>query len=313
MPSVRAMHEFGEVVEHFRHLVQIEGECVAVQQVLLGTPGDALVQAPIDIDPQEIARLQCELDRLMKELPAAAHRAIEATRGRLEPEVFRRLSGEPDRLVALYVTVLGAARAVGLGEDRVPELLADLAVGAGLPLLGQEELGPRELEVALDGQRGDVAAMAAAWDMPERDTVRIAEARVRLGQHRFARAVLLNYGLRCAFCGFAPRHLAGHRLVVASHVKPWRESSDRERLDPRNGVAACPVHDAAFDAGLLAVNGGLAVHRAPSLMDSLAADEGTDRYFAEPVLRARLLLPDGAVPPDPRYLAWHREHVFRAA
>ena len=55
------------------------------------------------------------------------------------------------------------------------------------------------------------------------------------------------------------------------------------------------------------------VHRAPALVGSLAADEGTEGHFAEPVLRPRLLLPDGAVPPDPRYLAWHREHVFRAA
>ena len=44
----------------------------------------------------------------------------------------------------------------------------------------------------------------------------------------------------------------GRRMLVASHIKPWKDSSPRERLDHRNGLAACPTHDAAFDAGLLA-------------------------------------------------------------
>ena len=33
----------------------------------------------------------------------------------------------------------------------------------------------------------------------------------------------------------------------------------------RNGVAACGVHDAAFDTGLITVNGGLRVHKAHRL------------------------------------------------
>ncbi|WP_407664684.1 HNH endonuclease [Micromonospora tarensis] len=33
-------------------------------------------------------------------------------------------------------------------------------------------------------------------------------------------------------------------MLVASHIKPWRVSTHAERLDPRNGLAACPTHDA---------------------------------------------------------------------
>ena len=45
-----------------------------------------------------------------------------------------------------------------------------------------------------------------------------------------------------------------HRLLIASHIKPWRDSTPAERLDARNGIAACPIHDAASDTGLLTVN-----------------------------------------------------------
>ena len=142
------------------------------------------------------------------------------------------------------------------------------------------------------------------------ETTRIAEQSVRLGQHRFAASVLENYGHSCAFCGFAPRSLQKHKLLVASHIKPWANSDDSERLDPRNGVAACPTHDAAFDTGLITVNGGLRVHRAPPLEESSRVDPGVDRYFGK-ILRPTLVVPDGGEPPDDTYLSWHRQHIYR--
>ena len=33
------------------------------------------------------------------------------------------------------------------------------------------------------------------------------------------------------------------------------DSTSAERLDPRNGLAACPAHDVAFDTGKITVNG----------------------------------------------------------
>ncbi|HET9245398.1 MAG TPA: HNH endonuclease signature motif containing protein, partial [Xanthobacteraceae bacterium] len=38
----------------------------------------------------------------------------------------------------------------------------------------------------------------------------------------------------------------------ASHIKPWRESSDRERLDPANGLLLTANLDALFNDGLIA-------------------------------------------------------------
>ena len=78
----------------------------------------------------------------------------------------------------------------------------------------------------------------------------------------------------------------------------------------RNGVAACGVHDAAFDTGLLTVNGGLRVHRARRLQVSVKSDPGSDNYF-QTMLRAQLVLPAEAVRPGDVYLEWHQRRVYK--
>ncbi|KWI25664.1 hypothetical protein WM04_25860 [Burkholderia ubonensis] len=41
------------------------------------------------------------------------------------------------------------------------------------------------------------------------------------------------------------------RVVVASHAKPWADSTDDERLDPNNGLPLVATLDKLFDAGLI--------------------------------------------------------------
>jgi putative restriction endonuclease len=38
---------------------------------------------------------------------------------------------------------------------------------------------------------------------------------------------------------------------VASHIKPWRKSTNHERLDPYNGLLLLPNLDKAFDLGYI--------------------------------------------------------------
>ena len=138
----------------------------------------------------------------------------------------------------------------------------------------------------------------------------MAEHEIRVGQHRFAKQVLENFDHSCGFCGFAPRSLPGNRLLVASHIKPWADCDDHERMDVQNGVAACPTHDAAFDSGLITVNGGLRVHRASKLEVSSRADPGVGQYFGQ-ALKPELIIPEQGQRPGDSYLAWHRENVFQ--
>lgn len=81
-------------------------------------------------------------------------------------------------------------------------------------------------------------------------------------------------------------------------------------MDPRNGLAACLAHDAAFDTGMIGVNGGLRIHLARSLAGAVEADELARHFYGRPPLRETLLLPASAQPPASKYIAWHRENVF---
>ena len=78
----------------------------------------------------------------------------------------------------------------------------------------------------------------------------------------------------------------------------------------RNGLAACPMHDTAFDQGYLTINGGYRIHRASVLEQSIVKDQGASYYFGA-ILHARLLLPEQAKMPAVHYLTYHREHIFK--
>lgn len=226
--------------------------------------------------------------------------------GANEWRFFVEMATDPLQFPALYNRVREAARQMGIGDDRLPDFLA-LDGTTEQELLGQDELSPRTLEAVLVVKAAKKRAQLLAG---EAETMRLVEQEVRLGQHRFAGAVLDNYAHSCGFCGFAPRSLPKQGLLVASHIKPWSVSDDKERLDPANGVAACPTHDAAFDRGLITVNGGLRVHRAPPLERSSRSDPGVDRYFGQSLL-ASLAVPASGKRPGDSYLAWHHEHVYQ--
>ena len=227
--------------------------------------------------------------------------------GLRELEFFSAMAADSGLFAALFNRVMLAARDMGVGADVLPDFLALEGVD-DFDLLGQEELlGQRTFDAVVAVQAARKRARLLAG---EAETIRMAEQAVRMGQHRFAASVLENYAHSCAFCGFAPRSLPKHRLLVASHIKPWADSDNRERLDPRNGVAACPTHDAAFDTGLITVNGGLRVHRAPPLEASSRVDPGVDRYFGR-ALQPTLVVPAEGEPPGVDYLSWHLERIYQ--
>jgi len=84
---------------------------------------------------------------------------------------------------------------------------------------------------------------------PELTTLAITEreqvTKARVGQGQF-RENLLSMWRGCAVTG-----VDRPDLVRASHIKPWRLSSNQERLDPHNGLLLLPQYDHLFDAGYI--------------------------------------------------------------
>ncbi|MCW2933601.1 MAG: endonuclease [Actinomycetia bacterium] len=212
-----------------------------------------------------------------------------------------RLREDPTLFTYTYRVLLYAARAEGIGAGQLPDFL-DLEEGGELDLLGQEELatlGPDDLRAQDEEEDPD----------PETERIRLAAARV--GQHLFAQNVLANCGATCVFCGLRPGAFGMRRMLMAGHIKPWRDSTSVERLDTRNGLAACPAHDVAFDTGLLTVADDLTVLVGEALGRSVQEDEMTRHYYGQPPMVGALRLPPGAQHPLPKYLAWHRRYIFR--
>jgi putative restriction endonuclease len=191
----------------------------------------------------------------------------------------------------------------------VPDIMG---IVGGVDLVGQDEIGSGELAVAQREYSTSEAGHYWNAQFAKRDTERLVESRVRIGQDRFARQVLADYEHKCAFCGFEPVGFESSGMLVASHIKPWAKcESNGERLDRRNGVAACPMHDRAFDSGLITVNGGQRIHRTGELRVLLDRDEIARYFFGSQVIHERLLVPLGRPGPGKRYVDYHKEHVFR--
>jgi putative restriction endonuclease len=223
---------------------------------------------------------------------------------RHEVEVAARLLSETDELGAIYRMVVQAARDEGVGADDLPDFLGLEHDKEPLALFGQAELSTTDLAEVFHRENPGVT---------DSMTERLMIAAVRIGQHRFAREVLRNHGHRCVFCGFTLVIDARRapRMLNASHIKPWRASDHRERIDVANGLAACPTHDAAFDSGLLTVDPAMNIHVHPQLTRAAAADPAVHAAFGRPPMAERLLLPAQAIPPERTYLHWHGTHVFR--
>ncbi|MBM0741828.1 HNH endonuclease [Phormidium sp. CLA17] len=67
----------------------------------------------------------------------------------------------------------------------------------------------------------------------------------RIGQGLF-RQKLIGYWDGCSVTSFKDTN-----LLIASHIKPWKDSSDIERLDVFNGLLLLPNLDRVFDTGLI--------------------------------------------------------------
>lgn len=101
---------------------------------------------------------------------------------------------------------------------------------------------------------GQSAASELADDLAEIErtvpdaTQRETLIQARIGQGRFRADVtrLWGKGETCSLTG-----IALPELLVASHIKPWRDSTSEERLDPANGLLLAVHADKLFDRHLL--------------------------------------------------------------
>lgn len=123
----------------------------------------------------------------------------------------------------------------------------------------------------------------------EKDSI----VKLRIGQGAFKRKLLIreNY---CKICG-----LNNERLLIASHIKPWKESNNRERLDENNGFLLCPSHDAIFDKFLITFQntGEIIISETLSKIDAIKLNINDT---------IKIKLEKNNLP----YIEWHRNNFY---
>jgi hypothetical protein len=88
--------------------------------------------------------------------------------------------------------------------------------------------------------RDDVRAVLE--DKSKSETQRRAEVDARLGQGKFRADLMKEFENACA-----ATRLGVPQVLRASHILPWRDSDDDQRLDPKNGLLLSANLDALFD------------------------------------------------------------------
>ncbi len=126
-------------------------------------------------------------------------------------------------------------------------------------------------------------------------TQRKALINARSGQGRY-RSELIKKEKRCRITGISDK-----AFLVASHIKPWAISNDKEKLDTNNGLLLTPNLDRAFDRGLISFssNGKILLSKRLSGAVSKVLGFNSSTHIGALNLAQQ------------KYLKFHREKVFK--
>jgi putative restriction endonuclease len=145
------------------------------------------------------------------------------------PAKYSPLSNSGDGLQSVYLAEIDSSMA---------SLLLQLSGGAPVPLA---ELGPDEAGIQSLNDDHEEQQVLKRTDL--KGTERLQLIRARRGQGLFRHNVRINEP-RCRVTGTSDVvHLR------ASHIKPWRDSSDIEKVSGSNGLLLAPHVDHLFDRG----------------------------------------------------------------
>lgn len=120
----------------------------------------------------------------------------------------------------------------------------------------------------------------------------------RVGQRKFRENVLKLWSNSCAVTS-----LHQPTLLRASHIRPWRHSSNRDRLNRYNGLALTPNLDSLFDVGLVSFRETDGRIRLSDVLD--APDWRILNVKQE--MSLRIVFPESR-----EYFEYHNECVFEA-
>ena len=194
------------------------------------------------------------------------------------PSKYSPLQANGDGLQSVYLAEL-------------PQSLADALIGLIGPAYWEayEAISIVQTGVALidPGQPADLTFIGPTF----KDQI----VRARRGQGVFRSNVLL----REDYCRVT--RVSERKHLTASHIKPWRDATDTERLDGANGLLLSPHIDHLFDEGYITFSNNQELVVVPEVRDKLLDAWGID---------AGVRVGDFSREQS-AYLDYHRANVFK--
>lgn len=116
--------------------------------------------------------------------------------------------------------------------------------------------------------------------------------KARVGQGEYRKKVLELYNRTCVATG-----VNFEKFLIASHIKPWSKSTNKEKLDPYNGLLLSPNIDALFDKGYISFSdeGTLLVSALLNQEYTLDLNINHIKLFGK----------------SKKYMKYHREKIFK--
>ena len=220
-------------------------------------------------------------------LPARHMQAI----GPTLPERYSPIRANGHGNQGVYLAQIPRAMALVIAQLASPELLGIIQ---GIQVSEVAETPLPELRGITEWEEQEVSRISEDRALP--DTEKDALIKARRGQGRFRQRV----GRLKRFCRVTrvdrPEHL------IASHIKPWRESDNRERLFEGNGLLLTPTIDHLFDRGFISFeNSG-------ELLVSPVAHEDSLKKMG--IITDRVVNVGGFAEAQREFLEFHRTSVF---
>ena len=139
-------------------------------------------------------------------------------------------------------------------------------------------------------------------ELPKEGKTREQVVKVRVNQSFFRSLILSSYNNCCCITG-----IIQPELLIASHIRPWG-LDEKNRLNPRNGMAINALHDKAFENGLLTITPDFQIKISTILLKQFK-NEWIKNYFIQ-YHNKEMILPSRFLP-DPEFLEYHNNERFK--
>jgi hypothetical protein len=220
-------------------------------------------------------------------LPTQHMHAIEPTL----PERYSPIRANGYGNQGVYLAQIPRPMALVIAQLASPELLGIIQ---GVQFSETAETTLPELRGIVEWEERECEKIST--DRELRDTEKQALIKARRGQGLFRQ----NVAHIEHFCRVT--HVDRPEHLIASHIKPWRESDNRERLFEGNGLLLTPTIDHLFDRGFISFenNGEL-------LISPVAHKESMNKMG---VITDHVVNVGSFADPQREFLEFHRDNVF---